>query len=76
MRICPVQQTNQPHSEHLNAAQLAAVNQEVQRVIAGIKLRQWVVEQVLVNGGANADPLRLARELHAFIIGTAEPEED
>jgi hypothetical protein len=74
-----MQQTNQPREQaqldHLNAAQLAAVNQEVQRVVAGIKLRQWVVEQVLAHADSE-HPLRLARELHAFIVGTADPEEE
>ena len=71
-----MQQTNPPPEQHLlSAAQLAAVNQEVQRVIAGIKLRQWVVEQVLTHDTGD-HPLRLVRELHAFIVGTAELEEE
>jgi hypothetical protein len=70
-----MQQINPPPEQHLSAAQLAAVNQEVQRVIAGIKLRQWVVEQVLTHDTSD-HPVRLARELHAFIVGTAEPEEE
>jgi hypothetical protein len=69
-----MQQTN-PHEQHLNAAQLTAVNQEVQRVIAGIKLRQWVVEQVLHHADSE-HPTRLARELHAFIVGTESSLEE
>lgn len=69
-----MQQTNQP-PEHLNAAQLAAVNQEVQRVVAGLKLRQWVVEQVLQHGNAD-HPVSMARALYLFIVGTEEPEEE
>jgi hypothetical protein len=67
--------TQQHDPGHLNAAQLAAVNQEVQRIVAGIKLRQWVVEQVLTHVAAE-HPVRLVRELYSFIIGTEEPEEE
>jgi hypothetical protein len=69
-----MQQTTNPSLEHLNAAQLAAVNQEVQRVVAGLKLRQWVVEQVLAHTNVE-HPTRLVRELHAFILGTEEQED-
>jgi hypothetical protein len=59
--------------ENLNAAQLAAVNQEVQRVVASLRLRQWVVEQVLKTDADH--PVRLAQELYSFIIGTEEVED-
>jgi hypothetical protein len=65
------QTTNQPPS-NLNAAQVAAVNQQVQRVIAELQLRRWVVEQVLKTDADH--PVRLAQELYSFIIGTEEPE--
>jgi len=70
-----MQQINPPLEQHLNAAQMAAVQHEVQRVVAGLKLRQWVVEQVLTHC-ADEHPMRLVRDLYTFIIGTEEPEEE
>ena len=59
---------------NLNAAQLGAVHQEVQRQIAGLRLRQWVVEQVLQHGNADS-PTEMSRSLYNFIVGTEETEE-
>jgi hypothetical protein len=68
-----MQQISRP-PEPLNAAQLAAVEREVRRVIAELNLRRWVVELVLSTDSDN--PLRLVRDLYRFVIGTDPAEED
>jgi hypothetical protein len=60
-------------SEHLNAAQVQAVNKEVARLSIAIRsdvaLRQWCIEHALSTATASADVVALATQIHRFIVG-------
>lgn len=58
-------QTNQP----LNAAQLARVQDEMQKIVAGMQLRKWAVEQAKELGvAANGDDfIHVAAQIYDFV---------
>lgn len=60
--------------QNLNAQQIAAVNEEFKKHVAGVieklGLRRWAAEVALAEKG-NSDPIKLAQQLYDFVIAPA-----